>query len=97
MYKKLTKNATIGVFGVSNSIKRENKESIFLKAKKLFEDHGYKLKFSDNVFIDYYGMAGSAKQKAEELNNMFKDPSIDLIMCLDGGDSCNTIIDYLDY
>ena len=67
------------------------------QAKKLFEDHGYKLKFSDNVFIDYYGMAGSAKQKAEELNNMFKDPSIDLIMCLDGGDSCNTIIDYLDY
>ena len=50
-----------------------------------------------DVFIDYYGMAGSAKQKAEELNNMFKDPSIDLIMCLDGGDSCNTIIDYLDY
>lgn len=42
-------------------------------------------------------MAGNAKQKAEELNNMFKDPSIDLIMCLDGGDSCNTIIDYLDY
>lgn len=97
MYKKLSKNATIGVVGVSNSTKRENKESIFQKAKKLFEDHGYKLKFSDNVFIDYYGMAGSAKQKAEELNNMFKDSSIDLIMCLDGGDSCNTIIDYLDY
>ena len=32
MYKKLSKNATIGVVGVSNSIKRENKESIFLKA-----------------------------------------------------------------
>lgn len=29
MYKKLSKNATIGVVGVSNSIKRENKESTF--------------------------------------------------------------------
>lgn len=32
MYKKLSKNATIGVVGVSNSIKRENKEKYFFKS-----------------------------------------------------------------
>ena len=97
MFKKLKKGDTIGVVGVSNSIKRENNQNTFKRAKELFEEHGYKLKFSNNINEDYYGMAGEAREKAKELNKMFEDSSIDAIILLDGGDSCNTIIDYLDY
>lgn len=97
MYKRLKSGCTIGVVGISNSIKREKNERIFNNSIKIFEEYGYNIKFSNNVKEDYYGMAGKAKEKAIELNNMFNDPSIDAIILLDGGDSCNTIIDYLDY
>lgn len=97
MFKKLKRGDTIGVVGASNSIKRETKENTFERAKKLFLEYGYKLKLSDNVNKDYYGMAGEAREKARELNEMFQDNSVDAIIILDGGDSCNTIIDYLDY
>lgn len=42
-------------------------------------------------------MAGKPKQRAKELMKMFMNDSVKMIICLDGGDSCNNIIDYLDY
>lgn len=97
MYKSLKQGDTIGVVGVSNSIKRENNEETFEKAKELFLENGFKLKLTSNCLKDYYGMAGKPKQRAKELMKMFEDDSVKMIICLDGGDSCNNIIDYLDY
>ena len=97
MYKSLKQGDTIGVVGVSNSIKRENNEETFEKAKKLFLENGFKLKLTCNCLKDYYGMAEKPKQRARELMKMFMDDSVKMIICLDGGDSCNNIIDYLDY
>ena len=97
MYKSLKQGDTIGVVGVSNSIKRENNEETFEKAKKLFLENGFKLKLTSNCLKDYYGMAEKPKQRARELMKMFMDDSVKMIICLDGGDSCNNIIDYLDY
>ncbi|MCD8028965.1 MAG: LD-carboxypeptidase [Erysipelotrichaceae bacterium] len=39
----------------------------------------------------------SGKQKADILNNFYKDESIDAIFDLSGGDLANTVLPYLDY
>ncbi len=46
---------------------------------------------------DYYGSAGTKEQKAEDMMEMFQDSKIKAIICLDGGETCNTFIDLLDY
>lgn len=97
LYKEIKKGDTIGVVGVANSIYRENRSSDFERAKKLFLENGFKLRFANNCLEEYYGMAGTPKEKAKELMKMYEDDDVKMIICLDGGDSCNTLIDYLDY
>ena len=88
---------TIGVVGVSNSLKLNNRYEDFYRAEKLFESKGFKIKRGKYVLEDYYGSAGTREQKAEDLMNMFKDEEVKAIICLEGGQTCNTFIDLLDY
>lgn len=96
--KKLKYGDTIGIVGVSNSIKENNipEEKIF-EAKKFFENKGFKIKLSSNVFEDYHGSAGPRETRARELMKMFKDQEVKAIICLTGGETSNTILDILDY
>ena len=73
MYKSLKQGDTIGVVGVANSVYRENRSGDFERAKKLFLEKGFKLKFASNCLKEYYGMAGTPKEKAKELMKMFMD------------------------
>ena len=83
--------------GVSNSLKLENKYETFYKAETFLKTKGYKIKRGKYIFEDYYGSAGTREQKAEDMMSMFKDPEVKMILCLDGGQTCNTFIDLLDY
>ncbi|MGN0974024.1 MAG: LD-carboxypeptidase [Bacilli bacterium] len=97
MIYKLKKGDTIGVVGVSNSLYLEHDATLFYKAEKKFIDNGYKIKRSSNVFDNYHGMASTPEVKAQELMKMFLDEEVKAIICLVGGASCNTILDYLDF
>lgn len=94
---KLNYGDTIGVVGVSNSLKLGNKYENFYKAEKLFKEKGFKIKRGKYVLEDFYGSAGTREQKAEDMMNMFKDKEVKAIICLEGGETCNTFIDLLDY
>ena len=94
---KLNYGDTIGVVGVSNSLKKKNKYELFYKAEEFFIEKGFKVKRGKYVLEDYYGSAGTREQKAEDMMNMFKDKEIKAIICLEGGETCNTFIDLLDY
>ena len=95
---KLKYSDTIGVVGVSNSLKENNisEEQIF-EAKNFFEEKGFKIKLSANIFEDYHGSAGTKETRARELMKMFEDQEVKAIICLTGGETCNTILDLLDY
>lgn len=41
-------------------------------------------------------LAGTREQKAEDFTNMFLDKEVKAIICLEGGETCNTFIDLLD-
>ena len=87
---------TIGVVAPSNPIINENVEEIE-KAKKIIEKLGFKVKFSKNLFSNKNGYSASAKEKAEDINEMFKDKDVKMVWCAKGGENSNSTFDYLDF
>ena len=94
--KKLEKGDTIGIVAPSNPIIGENIEEI-MKAKEIVENDGFKVKFSKNIFSNTNGYSSTAKEKAEDINEMFADKEVKMIWCAKGGENSNTTFEYLDY
>lgn len=88
---KLNYGDTIGVVGVSNSLEIGATYEHFYKAEKFLQSKGFKIKRGKYVLEDYYGSAGTKEQKAEDMMNMFKDKEVKAIICLKGGETCNTL------
>ena len=93
---KLEIGDTIGVVAPSNPIINENIEELN-RAKKIIEEKGFKVKFSENLFSNTNGYSSSAKEKADDINKMFSDKEVKMIWCAKGGQNSNSVLDYLDY
>ena len=93
---KLNIGDTIGVVAPSNPIIGDNIEEI-KKAKLILENDGFKVKFSKNMFSNSNMYSASAKEKADDINEMFKDKEIKMIWCAKGGENSNSVFEYLDY
>ena len=94
--KAIKPGDTIGVIAPANIIQEKDEEYIE-KSTKLFEDLGYKIKFGKYVRANTLGYGATAKQKAEDINNMFADEGVKAIICVKGGEDSNTTFDYIDY
>ncbi len=93
---KIRKGDTIGVVAPSNPIIGKNIEEV-MKAKEKAEKDGFKVKFSKNLFSNTNGYSSTAKEKAEDINEMFADKEIKMIWCAKGGENSNTVFEYLNY
>ena len=87
---------TIGVIAPSNPIINENIEEIE-QARKIIEDLGFKVKYTKNLFSNTNGYSATAKEKAEDLNQMISDKEVKMIWCAKGGENSNSIFEYIDY
>lgn len=94
--KAIKPGDTIGVIAPSNIILEKDEEYIE-KSTKLFTDLGYKVKFGKYVRANTLGYGATAKQKAEDINDMFADPEVKAIICVKGGEDSNSTFDYIDY
>ena len=94
--QRLKKGDVIGVVAPSNPIIDERKEDIE-KAKEIIEQRGFRVKFSKNLFSNTDGYSARAKEKAEDINEMFKDKEVKMIWCAAGGANSNSCFEYLDY
>lgn len=94
--RKLELGDTIGVVAPSNPIIGDNVEEIE-RAKEIVENAGFKVKFSKNLFKNTNGYSATAKEKAEDINNMFEDEEVKMIWCAKGGENSNSVFEYLDY
>ena len=94
--EKLKIGDTIGVVAPSNPIINENIEEIN-KAKEIIENLGFKVKFSKKLFSNTNGYSASAKEKAEDINEMFRDKDVKMIWCAKGGENSNSTFEHLDY
>lgn len=94
--KILKKGDTIGVVAPSNPIINENVEEV-QRAKQRIEKLGFKVKFSKNLFSNTNGYSSTAQEKAEDINEMFRDREVKMIWCAKGGENSNSTFEYLDY
>lgn len=93
---KLKKGDTIGVVAPSNPIIGENREEME-QAKRKLEEAGFQVKYAKNLFSNTNGYSSSAKEKAEDIHEMFLDSEVSMIWCAKGGENANTVFDFLDY
>jgi muramoyltetrapeptide carboxypeptidase len=94
--KKLNLGDTIGVIAPSGPIVGENIAEIE-NAKCIVEKAGFKVEFSKNLFSCTNGYSATAKEKANDINEMFKKTNIKMIWCAKGGNNSNSTFDYIDF
>lgn len=94
--EKLKIGDIIGVAAPSGSIINEKIDEIN-RAKEIMENLGFKVKFSKNLFSNTNGYSATAKEKAEDINEMFADKEVKMIWCAKGGENSNSTFEYLDY
>ena len=94
--KKIKKGDTIGVVAPSNPIIGDNIEEIN-KAKNIIENLGFRVKFSKNLISNTNEYSATAKEKAEDINEMFADKEVKMIWCAKGGENSNSTFEYLDF
>lgn len=92
--KHLSPGDTIGIISpASNKFDSEPYEI----AAETFQAMGLKVKLGSHVNAHYGHLAGTDEERAEDLNNMFKDPEVDAIIALRGGSGAARILDKIDY
>ena len=84
---------TIGIIALSGNCDKEKIEN----AKTNFEDLGYKVKLSQNIYEKNRYLAGSDEDKISELHSFFKDDEVKLILCARGGYGAIRLINKIDY
>lgn len=92
--KNLEVGDTIGILATAGAV--ENKENV-LRAKKFFEDKGYKVVLSENIFEEFRYLSGTDEKKIEEMHKFFSNPDVDAIICMRGGYGAVRLIKKLDY
>lgn len=93
---KLSKGDTIGIFSPSSPITATcpNRSK---RAKSFLENKGFNiLEGSLTGKSDFY-RSGTIKERAEELNELIRNPNIKCIMSTIGGMNSNSILPYIDY
>ena len=93
----LKENCTIGVPAPSDAAKDAKKVNKYKNAVKYFENNGYKLKLSKNLYNSVMARSSDAKTRGKELNEMFKDKNIDFILCASGGEFLVECLPYVDF
>ncbi len=95
---KLQKGDTIGLIAPSKPFNRDKRFELdnFIE---YMESIGFLIRISENFFkTDKYGLsAGTPKERAKDLNEMFSDKAIKGIWCYQGGSSSVQILNLIDY
>jgi len=93
---QIPKNATIGIFTPSEPLteKRLNKLKDSLKILKKL---GFNIKFAPNYNKSSFYMAGSIRDRIDDINFLLRDESVNMLMASWGGKSTSQLIKYLDY
>jgi len=92
--KKLNKGDKMAILALSGAV--ESKENI-MRAKKYFENLGYKIVLSDNIFDENRYLAGTDEKKVDQLHKFFSNPEIKMILCSRGGYGAIRLLDKIDF
>lgn len=94
--EKLKKGDTIGIIAPSEPITEKHKEYM-KKSIKIFEDMGFKIKLSKNIYKNTWGYSATPQEKASDINDMFSDKEVKAIISAVGGDNSFNCLGQIDY
>ncbi|MHA1540613.1 MAG: S66 peptidase family protein [Alphaproteobacteria bacterium] len=88
---------TVGIIAPSQPVGVENKE--FFEKGVSFLKNEWKLNviLGKNVFNEYYDSAGTSEERAEDFNNLWKNPKVKMIIMALGGHTASHLLDKIDY
>ena len=93
---KLKIGDTIGVIAPDKALRNKDKKPLE-NATKYFQSLGLKVKYGKYLFSEDNYCAGTPKQRAKDLNDMFSDKEVKAIFTVKGGDMANGILPYIDF
>ncbi len=94
--KQLQRGDTIGIFSPSSPA-TVNAEPRYRRAKAFLESKGFVIKEGNLTGKSEGYRSGTPKERAEELNELLRNPEITMIMSAIGGTNSNSMLPYLDY
>lgn len=90
----LKKGDTIGLIATSSHIGNVEKVK---KSENALNELGFNVVVGESCYLQYGYLAGPDEIRANDVNRMFKDKSIDGVFCIRGGYGTSRILDRLDY
>lgn len=93
---KLKIGDTIGVVAPSEPITEEVKKYMN-NSIKIFENMGFKIKLSKNIYKNTYGYSMAPEEKASDINDMFSDKEVKAIISALGGNNSFNCLGLIDY
>lgn len=93
----IKENDTIGITSPSDGITKKEKIYRLNTAIKNFNNLGFKIKETPNVRTSTKGSSSSAKERAKQLEDLYKDDNVKIIICSSGGDFLLEILSYLNF
>ena len=90
----LTNGSTIGICAPSAGAGKDLES--FDACLDTLKQQGYNIKETQHVRVND-PRGGNAKQRGDELNQLFQDPEVDFVMCAKGGDFLNEMIPYISF
>jgi muramoyltetrapeptide carboxypeptidase len=92
--KPLPDGGTIGVAAPSSPY--FNRSEV-LRGVEWWEGRGYRVKLTDSVWSRDDYVAGSPDRRARDLMDVFADPEVDVVQCLQGGFGAVEVIPLIDF
>ncbi len=92
--KKLQKGDLIGIISPASSVDDPGKLE---KSVSYLEKLGYKVKIGGNVGKVNGYLAGTDKERVDDLHSMFSDKNVKAVFCLRGGYGAARLLDKIDY
>lgn len=94
--ERLKKGDTIGIIAPSEPITEEYKKYL-QNSIKIFENMGFKIKLSKNIYKNTWGYSATPEEKASDINDMFSDKEVKAIISAVGGDNSFNCLGLIDY
>ena len=90
---RLKPGDTIGIVAPAGPFDPEK----FMKGKSVLESMGFQTFFDDGIFQKHGFLAGTDIQRADHVNRLFADPTVQAIFCARGGYGSMRILSLLDF
>jgi len=94
--RRLQKGDTVGIVSPSSPVPQELRAQFDLGVKTL-EEMGLKVKIGKHAFDICEHSAGTIKGRVEDINSLWADPEVRMVLMSIGGNTAIHLLPYLDY